>query len=164
MFRAGDISRSVLLDETGVCTIPWEVLAKPRVMLYAGVYGTLEDKIVLPTIWACLGAVLEGTSPGENARPPTQELWRQELEKKGDALDYTPAGELGLYAGRNLLSSVPIRGSGGGGGATDHRVLTHREAAEQHPMEAISGLCNALSRIPEPVEALSNEELEAILK
>lgn len=49
-------------------------------------------------------------------------------------------------------------------GTFDHRELTNRDAAEQHPIGSISGLANELSRIPEPVEALTNEELEGLLK
>lgn len=35
VFKAGSESRSVLLDESGACSIPWEVLAKPNVLLEA---------------------------------------------------------------------------------------------------------------------------------
>lgn len=47
--------------------------------------------------------------------------------------------------------------------SADHRALTHRDAAEQHPITAIAGLKAELDRIPEPVEALTNFELEEIL-
>ncbi len=50
------------------------------------------------------------------------------------------------------------------GGTADHRALTNRDAAEQHPIGAISGLEKALERIPEPAEALNNSDLEEILK
>lgn len=50
------------------------------------------------------------------------------------------------------------------GGTTDHRRLSHRDAAEQHPIASISGLKKELDRIPEPVEALTNTELEEMLK
>jgi len=50
------------------------------------------------------------------------------------------------------------------GGTTDHRNLSHREAVDQHPIASISGLEKELQRIPEPVEALTNTELEEMLK
>ena len=50
------------------------------------------------------------------------------------------------------------------GGTTDHRRLSHRDALEQHPIASISGLEKELNRIPEPVEALTNTELEEMLK
>lgn len=163
VFRAGGESRSVLLDDSNACTVPWEVLAKPGIQLQAGVCGTQGGEIVLPTIWANLGVILEGVATGEDAQPPTPDLWRQELAGKGDRLGYTPDGALGLYAGGKLLSAVPAQGDGGDG-ASDHRLLTGRDAEGQHPIEAIEGLAGQLERIPEPVEPLTNEDLEEILK
>ena len=111
VFRAGTESRSVPLDDSGVCEIPWEVLASQGRRLSAGVYGTQGESLVLPTVWADLGAILEGAAPGEASRPPTPELWRQELDKKGDALDYD-GQELHLKSGEKILSSVEIAGGG----------------------------------------------------
>lgn len=113
VFKAGAVSRSVLLGGDGECTVPWEVLEKPSTKLQAGVYGTLGGEVVLPTIWADLGVILEGTTTGEDAKPPTPDIWEQRLAAKGDTLGYTEAGDLGLYAGDTLLSSVPIEGGGG---------------------------------------------------
>lgn len=88
VFQSGDESRSVLLDNTEECSIPWEVLAAPGGRLLAGVYGTAADgTIVLPTIWASLGSIFEGTTPGESSQPPTPDLWEQELAKKQDKLN-----------------------------------------------------------------------------
>lgn len=71
VFRAGSVSRIQPLDEAGRCPIPWEVLERPGVWLYAGVYGTLDEKIVLPTIWTSLGIILEGVETGgKPSRPP----------------------------------------------------------------------------------------------
>lgn len=164
VFKAGEESRTVLLDENGECVIPWEVLTSYGHPLMAGVFGSADDT-ALPTTWASLGTVLEGVpGDGEGARPPTPDLWEQELGRKGDKLNYTESGELGLYAGEKLLSAVPVVGGGGEGGTSDHRLLSHRDAKNQHPIAAIDGLTDELARIPDPVEALTNTELEAILK
>ena len=171
VFRAGAESRSVLLTvisgpsrgNRGMCIIPWEVLKKHGVQLQVGVYGARGGEVVLPTIWAGLGTILEGTTTGQAAQPPTPDLWEQELAGKGDRLDITPDGDVGLYAGDKLLSAVPVQG-GGGEGTSDHRLLSHRDADGQHPIASIKGLSDELDRIPEPVEALSNIELEALLK
>lgn len=137
VFRAAGVSVPVLLGASGECEIPWEVLQKPGYRLEAGVYGTDADgETVLPTVWAGLGLILEGAVPGE-VRPPTPELWEQELDRKGDGLGYTEEGYLGLYSGEKLLSAVRVPG---GGRVSDHRVLSHRDAEDQHPIEAISGL------------------------
>ncbi len=50
------------------------------------------------------------------------------------------------------------------GGMADHRRLVHREDPDQHPMGAITGLTDAIGKIPPPVAALTNLELEALLK
>lgn len=113
VFRAGDKSVSVLLDDTGQVAVPWEVLATPGKRLEAGIYGVQGVEVVLPTVWADLGYILTGVAPVEEARPPTPDRWEQELARKGDRLDYTEAGELGLYSGEKLLNSVPVSGGGG---------------------------------------------------
>lgn len=115
VFRSGTDTYSVLLDLSGECIIPWEVLTSHGRQLTAGVYGTRDNEIVLPTIWVSLGTILEGASPGKESRPPTPELWEQALSSKGDNLAYTDTGELGLYAGDKLLPSVPVAGGEGGG-------------------------------------------------
>lgn len=140
VFRAGDVSVSMALGESGECTAPWEVLQKPGLRLEAGVYGTRGGEVVLPTVWADLGYIQTGAAPGDDARPPTPDLWRQELAKKGDGLDLDGL-TLRLTSGGKALSEVKLPPPGGGeGGTTDHRYLTHRDAENQHPIEAISGL------------------------
>ena len=114
VFRADGEPVSVPLDVSGECGVPWEVLERPLARLTAGVYGTAGGEVVLPTVWADLGMILTGAAPGKEARPPAPDLWEQELERKGDKLDYTPEGGLGLYAGEKLLSSVPVPSGGGG--------------------------------------------------
>lgn len=114
VFRSGTDTYSVLLDLSGECIIPWEVLTSHGRQLTAGVYGTRGNEIVLPTVWADLGTILEGTAPGKETRPPTPELWQEALNSKGDNLAYTDTGELGLYSGDKLLSSVPVVGGEGG--------------------------------------------------
>lgn len=160
VFQAGTERRSVLLDESGMCAIPWEVLAVPGVQLAAGVYGTGAGETVLPTVWASLGTILEGAAPGENARPPTPDLWEQALSEKADGMNLDGL-TLQLMAGGKVLSQVELPPPGGGaGGISDHRLLTGRNAAEQHPIDAITGLADALKTIPRPMTA---DELRKIL-
>ena len=113
VFRTGGESWSVALGEDGQCTIPWEALVSHGRQLTAGVYGTRGGEDVLPTVWASLGIILEGAAPGEDAGPPTPELWRQELDRKGDHLDYDGL-HLKLLSGENVLSEAAITGGEGG--------------------------------------------------
>lgn len=162
VFRAGPVCRSVLLDGEGACAIPWEVLEHHGPRLECGVYGTSGGEIVLPTVWADLGLILEGAAPGtgENARPPTPELWEQELAKKADGMNLDGL-TLELMSGEKVLSQVELPPPGGGeGGVSDHRLLRHRDAERQHPVSAIDGLAEELRKIPRPMTA---DELRKIL-
>lgn len=125
VFRAGGVETAVKLDG-GVCTVPTELLSAPGHFLMVGVCGKSGDNVVLPTIWANLGMILEGAVPADDASPDVPD----------EPADST----------------------------TDHRELSHRDAPEQHPIGAIGGLLQELARIPEPVEALTNTELEEMLK
>lgn len=106
MFKAGKESRTVLLDESGECVIPWEALAeyRPLTQLKAGVYGSTDDT-ALPTTWADLGTILEGVpGDGEGAKPPTPEAWEQELDKKQDKLKGQPDQLVGFDAEGNAVA------------------------------------------------------------
>lgn len=87
VFKAGDISISVLLDDLGACNIPWEVFQDAKRTLYAGVYGTKNDNVVLPTIWANCGEIKPGVTQGENTQPPTPDVYSQILQVAKDAED-----------------------------------------------------------------------------
>ncbi len=50
VFQADGEPVRMLLDESGECGIPRELLVKPGVRLKAGVYGVQGGEIVLPTI------------------------------------------------------------------------------------------------------------------
>lgn len=143
VFRTDWKSYAVVLDQSGECVIPWEVLTKPRLRLEAGVYGTRDGDVVLPTVWADLGMVLEGAGPGEAARPPTAGAFEQVM------------GE--LAAVRELVAALK---------APDHDSLPGRDAPDQHPIQAVAGLGEALERKPdrEELEAAGEEEVSEMLE
>lgn len=88
VFRSGGDSVSVILDTNNSCNIPWEVLAKPKVRLQVGVYGTQGDDIVLPTIYADIGEILPGTETGAaGSQPPTPSVVDQLLGKVEEAVN-----------------------------------------------------------------------------
>ena len=113
VFKAGDISISVLLDDLGACNIPWEVFQDAKRTLYAGVYGTKNGNTVLPTIWASLGEIRQGCEPGESTQPPTPSVYEQILAEIGN-LD-----NLATSAKDSLVSAInELYYSGDGGGGT----------------------------------------------
>ena len=160
VFKAGNEVRSVLLGADGQCTIPWEVLSSHGRQLTAGICGTRGTDMVLPTVYASLGTILEGVAPGENARPPTPDLWEQEIARKADGMKLDDL-TLRLLSGAETIAQVEFPPTGGGeGGTSDHRFLTGRDAGNQHPIDAITGLPDALQTIPRPMTA---DELRRIL-
>ena len=112
VFRGSGQTLTVLLDESGECVIPWEVLTSHGQPLTAGVFGT-RDETALPTVWANLGTILEGVpGDGPGTQPPTPDAWQQELDRKGDTLAYDGLN-LSLKSGDKTLSSVEIAGGSG---------------------------------------------------
>lgn len=53
---------------------------------------------------------------------------------------------------------------GGGGGTNDHTKLRNRDADDQHPIKAITGLQSKLNTIPPASEKITNTEIEEMLK
>lgn len=51
----------------------------------------------------------------------------------------------------------------GGDGTSDHRRLSNRDAEDQHPMSAITGLMRELDNKMEDEPALTNLEIAALL-
>lgn len=112
VFQAGDFTVSTLLDETAMCTIPWEVLQDAKRTLYAGVYGTKDGNIVLPTIWASLGEIKQGVNPGESTQPPTPSVYEQILAEIGNLDNLATSAKDSLVA---AINEVYATGGGGGG-------------------------------------------------
>lgn len=56
-------------------------------------------------------------------------------------------------------TGIPASGRG-----TEHAGLAGRDQADQHPIRAVTGLGEALERIPPAVEPITNREMEEMLK
>lgn len=116
VFQAGEETVSTLLNETGTCIIPWEVLQDARRTLYAGVYGTKDGNIVLPTIWASLGEIKQGVNPGESTQPPTPSVYDQILGNIGNLEDLQTTDKNSLVDAINEVYETGGGGSGKNGG------------------------------------------------
>lgn len=84
VFQAGETRVNMLLDESGVCVLPWEVLTEPGKLLRVGVYGTQGEDVVLPTLWATIGPVSEGTQAGEESSEHTADAYTKLLALIGN--------------------------------------------------------------------------------
>lgn len=96
VFRAGDTIVDVILDNSNICFMPWEVLVDHSIPVDFGVYGTRNGDVVLPTIWASTETILEGVVTGADSQPPSPTLYEQLLDKLkildnlGDLATLTP--------------------------------------------------------------------------
>ncbi len=62
------------------------------------------------------------------------------------------------------LDNVRVVQTGGGSGTNDHTKLLNRDADDQHPIKAITGLQSKLDTIPPASEKITNTEIEEMLK
>ena len=89
VFRVGKKSVSITLDDTNTCKIPWECVCENDIgkEVMVGVYGMIDTTVVLPTVWAGLGALKEGCSLGSTAIPATPSVAEQVLAQVLSARD-----------------------------------------------------------------------------
>ena len=152
VFNADGTEREQLLtDDT--CKVPWEVLL-PGAYLKVGVYGT-KDGSRLPTIWTSHRQYIhDGAGPTDEAAAPSPVLAEQILQRMGDLDALKTEDKSSLVAAIN-----EVQETGGGGGTSDHSKLKNRDAADQHPMSAITGLEQALGG-KQPTGDYLTEELD----
>lgn len=91
VFQAGCAERPVILTG-GACVIPQAVLKEPGYFLMAGVCGKLGEDLVMPTVWANLGAIRTG-AVYEGEIPGGGTLDHRELEYR-DAEGQHPIGAI----------------------------------------------------------------------
>lgn len=140
----------------GAATVPGNVVHIPLKV------SSVPD-IDFPQGNAYIKASAEGSSlPGGGSSGIAPGLLQQLLAQKGDTLSYDGLN-LSLKSGSETLSTVQVVGGEGEGGTFDHRLLGQRDAADQHPISAITGLSDTLSNLPRPSGAISYEELLSVL-
>lgn len=129
--------------------------------------------VVIPTVYTLLGTVFNGTDISGNAPADiTPSLADQIMAAAQNAVDTANSvredADAGVFDGVDGFSPTVavtdidgghrvtiadedgehvfdvMDGQGGGGGTGDHNQLTNRDAANQHPMSAITGLQTAL--------------------
>lgn len=167
VFECGSERREQLLVGDR-CIVPWEIL-KAGAYLRVGVYGVDGNK-TMPTVYSGQMFVARGAEPSEAAREHSADMFDQIVEIGGQVAEAKEQWEhmsaeaetlpadaeaTASYADGVLKLGIPKGRDGqGGGGTADHRDLTNRDAANQHPMSAIGGLADALSGKQETVADL----------
>ena len=140
VFKAGGITREVLLDVTHICEIPWEVLRKPNVKLEIGVYGTDETGVVLPTVWVSAGNIKQGTEQSEESQSPTPDIWEQVTSTIGNPENLKTSAKDNIVNAVNEVKDSADAAMKEAKRPIAHKDTTGRDQPEQHPISAITGL------------------------
>lgn len=163
----------ILLDETNICNIPWELLVNHGRELEVGVYGTNGDDLILNTIWFPLGTIYEGAKNVDPSTPnePTPDVYQQILSNIGNMEELETDNKDSLVDAINEVYNKVGSGVGPDGPlpssfVTSFNGRTGDVVSEDgdYSIDSISGLASELDKIPSATEALTNEELEEILK
>ena len=120
------VSKEVLLDESRICTIPWETLSVGQ--LKVGIYGTKGD-ITRPTMWADRQYVNAGTKPAEPTRDPSPDLVEQIIEKIRNEVDFGGSGSGGKTA---RISYVTLTVDGWQGNESPYSQVVEIEGATEN--------------------------------
>lgn len=146
VFRAGSDVKEVLLDDSHICEIPWELLQTAGAKLEIGVFGTNREKS-LPTVWVSAGTIKQGVEQGQTPSEPTPDVYEQIIGKIGNLEQLSTEHKNNLVEAINEVKEIADAGGSGGGGeqgTIDHSKLINRDIPDQHPMSAITGLEDAL--------------------
>ena len=150
----GSNTTIVLEDEGEPIPIPWEVLSTPG-YVHIGVIGYDNAGRQVITTAESIGhrsdiVVRPESLSDEVPEDPTPSIWQQILMQMGDL------SELDTEDKSTLVAAINEAFYHSGGGTSDHTLLTNRDAANQHPMSAITGLENALDDIDTELRDLSD--------
>ena len=135
VFRCGDIQIGVMLDESGECVIPWEVLQSPGEVLEIGVYGVQGKDIVLPTIWVRAGTIRQGVDDCPGGRAPSPDSYQQLLSAIGDLKKLQTSDKSSLVS---ALNEVLAKSSGDA--AEDSEVGDDQVATNQDVDTMLDGV------------------------
>lgn len=103
-----------VLNPGNQCVIPHEVLDTVGTLVKVGIYAVRGNELVIPTVYANIGIVLNGADPsGDVSADPTLPVWAQIQGIIGDPNDLTTEAKNNLVAAINEAAQT-----GGGGGSS----------------------------------------------
>lgn len=130
--------------------VPWEVLTTSGETINVGLYGVTVPEsgsqidVVLPTIWGTLGKVAQGVVlRGGNPPTPSNDLFAELIDR--------------IDGFEGVLEEIQANG------IYEHTKLRERDANEQHPISAITGLQEKLDDVIMPTDLMTSEDLKVIL-
>lgn len=128
--------------------VPWEVLDTAGETINVGLYGiSVEDEtaeVVLPTVWGTLGKVSQGVYLSNGVPPKPSDDMFADFIKRIDGFEgiITDIQQNGIY---------------------EHTKLRERDADEQHPISAITGLQDKLDEAIMPSDLMTVDDLNELL-
>ena len=104
VFQVGNKTADVLVTDSAA-RIPGALLATEGAQIRVGLYGVdPSDTVVIPTVWANLGVVRDGTEPsGAVAEADALPLWQQALGAVGDLAELKTDDKSSLVAAINSV-------------------------------------------------------------
>ena len=111
IFMTGNTVKQVMLDDTGVCKVPWEVLTAAGTLVI-GVIGQYETEI-FPSLKATFSVSYGYASEGDEPEEPTQDLYDQIVTIMQDTLAAATAlredAESGKFKGDKGDTGVSVK-------------------------------------------------------
>lgn len=149
VFECGGERREQLLVDDR-CVVPWEIL-KAGAYLRVGVYGVDGNK-TMPTVYSGTMFVARGAEPSDAAREHSPDVFDQIIEIGQQAAEAKEQWENMTAEAETLPAGTPATASYADGvlhlgipkGSNDHNELLNRDAANQHPISAITNLQQTL--------------------
>lgn len=143
VFKTQSEKISILLDENQTTIpIPWECYKTVGDTIFVGAYGMEtggEKQIILPTIWATVGQVVDATDVSDADSPePTQSVLLDLLETV-------------ISLGEDVKTY------------SEHPNLKKRDNPTQHPIDAIDQLPEALDHKLSPDDYLTSDDILTLL-
>ena len=133
----------------GKLTLPiWKQLTQSKEVTMT-LEGYIDERIIGKSHMVTLGfleSVGGAETPAEEADPTLAAQVNALTKKAFTAVEPTAEGLAFDNIHGECIATVAIQG---GGGTNDHRLLTNRDAANQHPANSISGLNAAIQTILE---------------
>lgn len=177
-FRAGDVSKSIILGADLVCDIPWEVLQNYSRVLEVGVEGRNSETIIIPTIWKRLRIIEPGSESEKPDIPPTLDWYDQVMkelskipqpmteEELEQLLDDKVIAHKNIFMNSdrtrefwNAIKNYVDQNGGSGDGSVEAGVLSFN-GRTGHVISRLGDYDHSMVGM----EPLTNTQLEAILK
>lgn len=76
---------SIRLPDSNIVKIPWEICVTKNVgkPIMVGVYGTLGEDLIIPTLWTTLGYLERGAAVGVDPQPATPSQYLELVAETG---------------------------------------------------------------------------------